>query len=215
MNQTEDPRAQRMRLILALRQAGLRDAGVLAVLEQVPRDWFLPGELAEDAWEDLALPLPGGEAATRPSIVGAALGLLAPEPHCVVLEIGSGSGYQTAALVHMARKVISLERRRGLAVAARERLGKLRMLAAQVHCADGSLGWPREGPYDRIVINAAVPSLEPWCAQLAPGGVVVAPVFSERGQVLARLGADGVRQEAPLPPGGAFAPLGSGLEEDL
>lgn len=215
MPEIEDPRALRMRLILALRQAGLREPRVLAVLEQAPRDWFLPGELPEDVWEDIALPLPGGEVATRPSVIGAALALLAPEPHSLVLEIGTGSGYQTALLTQMARKVISLERRRGLAVTARERLGKLRLLSAQVHCADGAEGWARDAPFDRIVLNAAAPSLDFWRTQLALGGVLVAPLQKPQGQVLARLTAEGAYEELPLPPGGEFQPLGRGLEEDL
>lgn len=215
MPEIEDPRALRMRLILALRQAGLREPRVLAVLEQVPRDWFLPGELPEDVWEDIALPLPGGEVATRPSVIGAALALLAPDSHSLVLEIGTGSGYQAALLTQMARKVISLERRRGLAVAARERLGKLRLLSAQVHCADGAEGWAREAPFDRIILNAAAPSLDLWRTQLAPRGVLVAPLQKPQGQVLARLTAEGVYEELPLPPGGEFQPLGRGLEEDL
>lgn len=175
-----------MRLILMLRQAGATDARVLAAMERTPREDFAPADCLEMAWEDCALPLPMGQFTTKPSLVGQVLGLLNIEPGATVLEVGVGSGYQTAVLTLLARRVVGLERLRALAMDARERLGRLRRMQAVVHCADGLEGWQREAPYDRIVVNAAVTDPAPLLAQLAEDGVLVAPMEYEGVQRLVR-----------------------------
>lgn len=205
--------ADRMRLMLALRQAGVTNPLVLGVLERAPRGYFLPPESGELAWENVLHPLPHGEVATKPSMVAQMLSLLELEPGSTVLEIGVGSGYQTAALALLARRVVGLERWRDLAIVARERLGRLRFMNVHVHCADGFEGWPREAPYDRIIINAAIADPAPWLAQLAPDGMLLAPFRSGPAQTLARFRPDGAREETPAPADARFAALQHGLPE--
>lgn len=180
-----------MRLILMLRQAGATDPRVLGAMERTPREDFAPADCDEMAWEDVALPLPFGQFTTKPSLVGQVLGLLHVEPGANVLEIGVGSGYQTAVLTLLARRVVGLERLRGLAMDARERLGRLRRMQAVIHCADGLEGWPREAPYDRIIVNAMVSEPTLFLGQLADDGVLVAPMECAGGQRLVRFHRDG------------------------
>lgn len=212
-NEPDDASADRMRLMLSLRQAGVTNALVLGALEQVPRAHFLPPASHELAWENVLHPLPHGETASKPSTVALILSLLDIEPGSTVLEIGAGSGYQTAALSLLARRVIALERWRDLAITARERLGALRLLNVHVHCADGWEGWPREGPFDRIVINAAIPGPEPWLAQLAEDGMLLAPYRSGPAQTLARFTPAGLRDETPVPSDSRFGALQHGLPD--
>ena len=124
-----------------------------------------------------------------------------------------GSGYQTAALALLSRKVVGLDRRRDLAIAARERLGRLRLMNVHVHCADGWEGWPREAPYDRIIINAAIPDPAPWVGQLAEDGMLLAPFRSGPAQTLTRFWRDGTREETPIRADARFAALQHGLPE--
>jgi len=214
--ETPDPLlAERMRLMLALRQSGVTDPLVLGALEQVPRGHFLPPESGELIWENVLHPLPHGETATKPGMVAVMLAALAIEPGSTVLEIGVGSGYQTAAIALLARKVVGLERRRGLAIAARERIGRLRLLNAHVHCADGWEGWAREGPYDRIIINAAIPGPDAWLGQLAEDGVLLAPFRSGPAQSLVRFDSGGrVLDEIAVPADARFAPLQRGVADE-
>lgn len=199
-----------MRLVLLLRQAGATDPRVLAAMECTPREDFAPADCGDMAWEDAALPLPLGQFTIKPSLIGQMLGLLDVLPGSTVLEVGVGSGYQTAVLTLLARRVVGLERLRSLAMDARERLGKLRRMQAVVHCADGLAGWPREAPFDRIVVNGLVHDAAPFLNQLAPEGVLIAPMECPGGQRLVRFlrqGAALIRSEhqscrfAPLQPG--------------
>lgn len=199
-----------MRLVLMLRQAGATDPQVLAAIERTPREVFAPPDCGDLAWEDVALPLPFGQFSTKPSLIGQMLALADIAPGSHVLEVGVGSGYQTAVLALLARRVVGLERIRGLAMDARERLGRLRRMQAVVHCADGLEGWAREAPYDRILVNALVNDAAPFHAHLASDGILVAPMECPDGQRLVRFsGQDGAmaRSEhqfcrfAPLQPG--------------
>ncbi len=186
MNDLSEASERVMRLVLMLRQAGATDARVLAAMERTPRDAFAPADCQDMAWDDAALPLPLGQFSTKPSLIGQMLSLLQVEPGATVLEIGVGSGYQTAVLTLLARRVVGLERLRGLAMDARERLGRLRRMQAVVHCADGLEGWPREAAYDRIIVNALVVDPTPFLGQLAEDGVLVAPMECEGVQRLVR-----------------------------
>jgi protein-L-isoaspartate(D-aspartate) O-methyltransferase len=176
-----------MRFVLEMRQAGVTDARVLSALERTPRTGFAPTHLEALAMEDNPLPLTHGQAMTKPSIIGRVLMALAPQANDSVLEIGAGSGYQTAVLAQLAHKVTSLERWRDLAAEARARIGAARLMRAHVHGGDGHDGWPAEAPYDRIVVNAAILEIPPSLRdQLKPDGVLVAPLVRENGQHLMR-----------------------------
>lgn len=164
-----------MRFVLGLRQGGVTDARVLAAMERTSRTHFAPGQFAAFALEDRALPLGDGAAMTKPSLVARMLQALELRGGETVLEIGTGSGYQAGVLAAIARRVVSLERRRNLAADARSKIGLLRLMHVYVHSADGAEGWAEDAPYDAIIINAAIDAPPPAVLkQLAPNGVVVA-----------------------------------------
>lgn len=186
MNDLSEASERVMRLVLMLRQAGATDPQVLAAMERTPREVFAPPDCGDLPWDDVALPLPFGQFSTKPSLIGQILGLAEMAPGCHVLEVGVGSGYQTGVLALLARRVVGLERLRGLAMDARERLGRLRRMQAVVHCADGLEGWPREAPYDRILINALLTDAAPFLTQLAGDGILIAPMVCDGIQRLVR-----------------------------
>jgi len=176
-----------MRFVLALRQAGVTDARTLSALERTPRAVYAPTHLAGLALDDVALPLAHAQMMTKASIVGRVLAALAPEPGDTVLEIGTGSGYQAAAIAELAQKVVSVDRWRDIVANARERLARARQSRVIVHLADGYDGWALDAPYDRIVVNAAVTQVPPALLdQLRVDGVLIAPVGPAEGQRLIR-----------------------------
>ena len=204
-----DP-ARLMRFVLDMRQAGVTDARVLSALERTSRLAFAPEHLEGLALDDVGLPLPHNQAMTKPSMVGRVLSALAVEAGQSVLEIGAGSGYQAAVLGDLAHKVVSLDRWRDIAAAARERIGAARLMRVHVHAADGFDGWEADAPYDRIVVNAAVEDVPlPLLDQLSEGGVLVAPVVTAGVQRLVRY-CNGRREDmGPT----KFAPLLRGVED--
>jgi protein-L-isoaspartate(D-aspartate) O-methyltransferase len=199
-----------MRFVLEMRQAGVTDARALSALERTPRAHYAPRHLEGLALDDVGLPLACGQTMTKPSIVGRIIAALAPQDGDIVLEVGTGSGYQAAALSTLAHRVVTLERWRDLAEEARGRFGRARLMRTFGHTADGFEGWADGAPYDRIVLNGAVTDLPgALLDQLKPGGVLLAPVGDQDGQHLVRY-RNGVRE--PL---GAikFAPLERGVPE--
>lgn len=176
-----------MRFVLEMRQAGITDARVLSAIETTPRENFAPEHLRDLAHEDSALPLPGGQTMTRPSVVGQVISALAPRSEDIVLEIGTGSGYQAAVLATVSFKLVTIERLRGLVGEARAAFARCGLINAFAHCGDGFDGWPYDAPYDRIVLNVAVTEIPPpLLAQLKPGGALLAPIQDEQGQRLVR-----------------------------
>lgn len=181
-----DP-ARLMRFVLEMRQAGITDARALSALERTPRTRYAPEHLRGLALDDVGLPLPHAQTMTKPSIVGRMLAALDPQPADIVLEVGAGSGFQAAAIATLAHKIVTLDRWRDLAVEARGRLGRARLMRAFAHYADGFDGWPDDAPYDRIVVNAALPDFPlPLLGQLKAGGVLVAPLGEGPNQRLVR-----------------------------
>jgi len=183
-----------MRFVLEMRQAGVTDSRALGALERTSRVDFAPQSLAGLALDDVQLPLDFGQTMTRPSLVGRMIQALDVEASMSVLEIGAGSGYQTAALAQLARKVISLDRWRRLVTDARERMGRARLMHVNVYLADGRLGWAENAPYDRIIVNAAASEPPPaLLEQLAEGGALLMPLEGDGAQKLARIAKDGTR----------------------
>jgi protein-L-isoaspartate(D-aspartate) O-methyltransferase len=173
--------------VLLLRERGVRDMGVLRAMERVPRERFAPPALRAHARRDIALPLPCGQSMTAPTTVGAMLGLLAVPPGARVLEIGTGSGYATALLVHLGSgHVRSLERYAGLARAARDRLGG-DLADATVEIGDGlDPGALGEGRFDRILLNGTCREIPPHLGRaLEAGGRLVGAVAAGQGTHLA------------------------------
>jgi protein-L-isoaspartate(D-aspartate) O-methyltransferase len=168
-----------------IRARGVSDARVLAVMERVPRDRFLPATDAEVAYADRALPLPNGQSISQPYVVAAMTEALAIQPQHRVLEIGTGSGYQTAILAELAAEVYTIERIEPLQLAARELLTGLGVLNVAYRVGDGTLGWPEAAPFDGIIVTAAAPEAPPSLLnQLAEGGRLVIPVGPEDEQTL-------------------------------
>lgn len=169
-----------------LAERGIRDPRVLEALRTVPREAFVPAHLTENAYEDRALPIGLGQTISQPYIVGYMTEQLGVGPDHRVLEIGTGTGYQTAILARLARTVITMERFDAFSEAARRRLNDLGVRNVVFRVGDGSLGCPDAAPYDRILVTAAAPDLvQPLVNQLADGGRMVLPLGEDSSQHLA------------------------------
>ena len=156
---------------------GVTDAAVLAAMRDVPRHLFVPGDFRQDAYQDRPLPIGEGQTISQPYIVAAMSAALAPHLTSRVLEIGTGSGYQAAILARLARSVVTIERRASLAERATETLAALGITNVRVVVGDGSIGYPAEAPFDRILVTAGAPTVpEALKLQLAEGGRLVIPV---------------------------------------
>ena len=179
----------RMRLATRLATAGIGDERVIGAVTQVPRHLFVDEALATHAYDDAALPIGHGQTISQPYTVARMTeALLAPGCCSTVLEIGTGSGYQTAVLAALVRRVYSIERVATLWRRAEERLRALRCRNVRLRHGDGSLGWQEYAPFDGILITAAADGVpKRLAAQLAPGGRMVLPLNGMDGQLLVRL----------------------------
>ncbi|MBN9319569.1 MAG: protein-L-isoaspartate O-methyltransferase [Caulobacterales bacterium 68-7] len=186
------PAERLAKLVLALRSQGVTDPGVLGAIEKTPRDLFTPELFRERSWEDQALPIACGQTISQPFIVGLMTQALTLEPRSRVLEIGTGSGYQTAILSRLARLVYTVERYRTLMKEAEARFAVLGLTNIITRFGDGGEGWAEQAPFDRIMVTAAADE-EPkrLLAQLKPSGVLVAPVGRGPVQTLIRYAGDG------------------------
>lgn len=182
-----DPEAARAALLTSLRAGGVSDSVVLSAIEKTPRDLFVPDLFAERAWEDSALPIACGQTISQPLIVGLMTQALELEGRSRVLEIGTGSGYQTAVLAKIARYVYSIERYRTLLGDAEARLRTLDLQNVITKFGDGGEGWADQAPFDRVIMTAAAAE-EPTrlLEQLKPNGILVAPVGRGAVQTLRR-----------------------------
>ncbi len=168
-----------------IRSRGLRDERVLQVMMNVPRDRFMPPGMRHDAYEDRALPIDCGQTISQPYIVAYMTELLDLTPSCRVLEVGTGSGYQTAILSRLCEHVYSVERIQKLHDQAADVLASLNTENATLLVADGSTGLPQHAPYDRIMVTAATPRVpEPLVDQLADNGRMVLPVGGKSEQTI-------------------------------
>ena len=168
---------ERMEFLLALRRRGIADAAVLRALDEVPREEFVRSADADAAYADQALPIDCGQTISQPYVVAYMTEQLEVRPEHHVLEIGTGSGYQAAVLSRLARDVITVERYRTLADAARHRLERLGYTNVTVVVGDGLIGAPGQAPYDRIIVTAAAEQIpQALVDALAPDGVMVLPL---------------------------------------
>jgi len=183
---------RRARLVLALRSNGVTDPQVLNAIERTPRDIFVPNLFHDRAWEDSALPIACGQTISQPLIVGMMTQALTLEPRARVLEIGTGSGYQTAVLSRLSRLVYTVERYRTLLKEAEARLKALHLTNVITRFGDGGEGWSDQAPFDRIMVTAAMDA-EPGVllSQLKRNGVLVAPIGRGPIQSLKRYVGDG------------------------
>ena len=191
-----------------LRRRGVTDAAVLAAMMAVPRHEFVPEEYRSQAYEDLPLPIGGGQTISQPYIVAAMTVALRLLPSDRVLEIGTGCGYQAAVLARLAKEVFTIERRPELASSASTRLARMGYANAHVHCGDGTLGLPEFAPFDAILVAAAAPAVpKPLLAQLAEGGRMILPVGDAEHQELQLIEKRGDTFPAKMLEGCRFVPL--------
>ncbi|WP_417488215.1 protein-L-isoaspartate(D-aspartate) O-methyltransferase [Maricaulis sp.] len=188
--QLPDPRM--IQLVMSLRGGGVTDATVMGALERTPRHLFVPQRFGDQAYDDRALPIDCGQTISQPLIVALMTQALKLDDRCKVLEIGTGSGYQAAVLARLARRVYSVERYRTLSREAEARFEAMRLTNIVTRIGDGTLGWPEQAPFDRIILTASAPTRpDAILQQLKDGGIAVAPVDRDNRQVLVRYDRDG------------------------
>lgn len=189
----------RRRLIDELRTKGIADLAVLRAFDLTPRHEFVPSGVRHRAYEDAPLPIGNGQTISQPYVHALYLQALQLKGHERVLEIGTGSGYQTVLLAHLCQHVYSVERLRPLLEAARDAITACGVTNVSLMCGDGSFGWPEFAPYDAILVGAGAPKIpQPLVDQLAIGGRLIVPVGGRDDQRLVELTrtADGmVRRE--------------------
>jgi protein-L-isoaspartate(D-aspartate) O-methyltransferase len=207
----------RMEFLLNLRRRGIMEQAVLRAMEEVPRARFVATEFAAQAQADRSLPIACGQTISQPYVVAYMTEQLDLRPHHRVLEIGTGSGYQAAVLSLLAREIVSIERYRTLADAARERLGRLGYDNVEVVAGDGLTGVPARAPFDRIIVTAAAERLpETLLDQLADDGIMVLPLGAQQGtQHIVKLtkSQTGIMREDLIPV--RFVPLMQGQAQEL
>ena len=175
----------RDRLVQRLREHGITDERVLAVIGATPRHIFIDEALAHRAYEDTALPIGHGQTISQPFIVALMTQTLLNRPRERVLEIGTGSGYQTTVLAALVKRVFTVERIQPLIERARERFRALKLRNVRVKYDDGNLGWADQGPFDGIIVTAAARNVpDALREQLDVGGRLVIPVGDDRTQEL-------------------------------
>jgi protein-L-isoaspartate(D-aspartate) O-methyltransferase len=162
---------------MALRKQGIRDLRVLDAIERIPRDLFVEQPFLEEAWSDQSLPIACGQTISQPFVVAFMTQALRLGDRMKVLEVGTGSGYQTAILSCLARRVYSVERYRALLRGAEERFRMLHLHNITTMAADGTRGWPMQAPFERILVTAAAKEVpRSLIDQLGDGGIMVIPV---------------------------------------
>lgn len=179
---------QRARMVELLRSRGIKDERVLKAMSEIPRHLFVPAALEGKAYGDHALPIGEMQTISQPYMVARMTELLEVDKDSNVLEIGAGSGYQTAVLSAVAGRVLAIERIGELARTAQANIRQLGCYNATVKRFDGTIGWSEHAPYDGILVAAAGPSIpDPLVAQLAVGGRLVIPVGDAEQQILVRI----------------------------
>ena len=175
-----------------LRARGISNDRILAQFEQLPREKFVCEALTGEAYDDCPLPIGDGQTISQPYVVALMVEELNPDPDDRVLDIGAGSGYQTAILAGLVSEVFAVERIEELADLARANLKSAGIENVEVLTGDGTLGWPEKAPFDKIICGAAGPDIpQAWLEQLADGGKIVAPVgsiYCQQIEVVQRLG---------------------------
>jgi protein-L-isoaspartate(D-aspartate) O-methyltransferase len=208
---------RKIQLIMSLRNQGVRDKRVLEAIERIPRQMFLSPSFAGEAYADHALPIACGQTISQPFVVAFMTDRLKIGSRMKVLEIGTGSGYQTAVLSHLCRRVYTIERYRTLLKDAEDRFKALKLHNITTMGGDGMKGWPAQAPFERIIVTAAAKDIpEALLEQLAPGGIMIIPVeITVSRQELKRIlrTDDGFEFESLLPV--RFVPLVEGVPKEL
>ena len=177
--------AARERLIETMQDRGIHDLAVLEAFSRVPRHAFVPEAVRHRAYDDAPVPIGFGQTASQPSLQALYMQRLGIEPKHRILEVGTGSGYQTAVLAILGGQVYSIERIAALSQRARKALDEMRLSNVALMVGDGTLGWGKFAPYDRILVAAGSPSVpQALVDQLAPDGAMAIPVGDREMQTL-------------------------------
>jgi protein-L-isoaspartate(D-aspartate) O-methyltransferase len=206
-----------IQLLMELRKQGIGDTRVLAAMERVPREQFVAEQFLKHAYDNIALPITQGQTISQPYVVAYMTEALKLTDRMKVLEIGTGSGYQTAVLARLSRRVYTIERYRSLLTTAEKRLDALKITNVVTKLGDGNKGWIEQAPFDRILVTAAADSRpDGLIAQLSPnGGIMVAPVAvntTEQDVIRYTREGDDIREERLLPV--RFVPLLPGIARE-
>jgi protein-L-isoaspartate(D-aspartate) O-methyltransferase len=177
-NEKDKLAAERQMMVQThLKGRDITDPAVLRVMAEMPREKFIPAEHLEEAYYDGPLSIGYGQTISQPYIVALMTQELKVDKNCDVLEIGTGSGYQTAMLAKLAKEVYTIERIEHLTLKAQQILAELDITNVKFHTGDGTCGWPQERQFDRIIITAAAPQMpKPLLEQLKTGGLAVVPL---------------------------------------
>ncbi len=210
MNQSENQWAKKRKKMVReqLIREGIKDRRVLEVMERIPRHLFMPKNIQTDAYKNKATWIGEGQTISQPFVVAYMTELLALKGSEKVLEIGTGSGYQTAILAELSKEVFSVERHKSLAEHADKILRDMGYKNIYVHVGDGSIGIPEESPFDAILITAATPKFpDTLWEQLAEGGRLVAPIGSEKQQHIILYERDGSQMKETIKIPVVFVPM--------
>lgn len=204
------PRADERKAMVEyqVKARGITDPRILAAMEEIPRHLFIPPPYDRAAYEDNPVPIGSGQTISQPYIVAVMTALLRPEATDTMLEIGAGSGYQAAILSKLVRRLITIERIRTVVDLAKKNLQAIGIGNVVVIEGDGTLGYPKNAPYDGIIVTAATPEIpRPLIDQLADGGILVAPVGGRNLQDLITLQRQGNSLSREFHGGVRFVPL--------
>ncbi|MFL2543357.1 MAG: protein-L-isoaspartate(D-aspartate) O-methyltransferase [Alphaproteobacteria bacterium] len=176
---------KKIRLILELRESGISDAKILSAIEKIPREKFIPENFRNQAYDNLALPIGDNQTISQPFVVAKMTQLLELESKHKVLEVGTGSGYQSAVLSQLVRRVYTIERIKNLSIKAENIFKELKISNIVTKYADGNLGWKEQIPFDRIIITAATSHIsKEISSQIDEGGIIVSPINSKNKQII-------------------------------
>ena len=178
---------KKIRLILELRESGISDANILSAIEKIPREKFIPENFRNQAYDNIALPIGDSQTISQPFVVAKMTQILDIKINHKVLEIGTGSGYQSAILSKLCRRVYTIERIKKLLLRAEHLFKDLGIYNIVSKYADGNLGWKEQVPFDRIIITAATSSISKEIeSQIHEGGIIVAPMVENNKQIIVK-----------------------------
>ena len=178
---------KKIRLILELREAGISDSKILSAIEKIPREKFIPENFRNQAYDNLALPIGDNQTISQPFVVAKMTQLLEVKENHKVLEIGTGSGYQSTVLSKLVRRVYTIERIKNLLIKAENIFKELKISNIVSKYADGNLGWKEQIPFDRIIITAATSKIsDEILSQITEGGIIVSPMIKNNKQIIVK-----------------------------
>ena len=178
---------KKIRQILELRESGISDSKILSAIEKIPREKFIPENFRNQAYDNLALPIGDNQTISQPFIVAKMTQLLEVKATHKVLEIGTGSGYQSAILSKLVRRVYTIERIKNLLLKSENVFKELKISNIVTKYADGNLGWKEQIPFDRIIITAATSEISKEIAlQINEGGIIISPIIQKNKQIIVK-----------------------------